>query len=208
MFNCGGAIIGTLYSTAKPSLCKCGVPSRTPLFPHPITNNSTFAMASSIPSQLAQYRLNSIFGENTVTHTIHTDIEVWNSEKVLGSGTFGKVWRQREDRTGELRAVKVISKSHSDTQELQTLVNLRDVCPPHPRTLYLPCTLHTTNGPSAFRSFRPIHRLVRRHEFHPHCDGVYCGRRSLSIHHRVSGKGEDRGQSDHATNSSRACGIA
>lgn len=78
-------------------------------------------------------------GENTVAQNspdtesqppkIMEEPAVWNSETVLGSGAFGVVWRQREERTGELRAVKVISKSQSCTQELQTLVDLRDVSP-------------------------------------------------------------------------------
>ncbi|KAL0630732.1 Protein kinase protein rad53, partial [Maublancomyces gigas] len=53
-------------------------------------------------------------------------ITVWNIDRVLGSGNFGIVSLHRERRTGELRAVKVISKSHSGTQELATLVYLRD----------------------------------------------------------------------------------
>lgn len=83
-------------------------------------------------SQIATYKLDSVFSDDTVTHsTPHIDSEappgVWKNEKVLGSGTFGIVWRQREIQTGELRAVKVISKSQASTQELDTLVDLRNV---------------------------------------------------------------------------------
>lgn len=85
-------------------------------------------MASRTPSSLDEYKLHSVFGENNVTHTTNTTITEWTSDKVLGSGTFGVVWRQRENGTGELRAVKIISKAQSNTQELETLVNLRDVC--------------------------------------------------------------------------------
>lgn len=85
-------------------------------------------MTSSTSSPLAEYKLDSVFDENHVTHTTATATTIWTSDKVLGSGAFGIVWRQRENLTGELRAVKIISKSQSHTQELRTLVNLRDVC--------------------------------------------------------------------------------
>lgn len=93
-------------------------------------------MAFSAPPDLARYKLDAIFAENTVTHHpsdrqpppgMENASTVWGSDKVLGSGTFGIVWRQKEERTGQLRAVKIISKSQSDTQELKTLVNLHDV---------------------------------------------------------------------------------
>lgn len=93
-------------------------------------------MAYSPPPDLARYKLDAIFAENTVTHHpsdrqpppgMENTRTVWASDTVLGSGAFGIVWRQKEERTGEVRAVKIISKSHSDTQELKTLVNLHDV---------------------------------------------------------------------------------
>lgn len=95
-------------------------------------------MASSAASDLARYKLDAMFAENTVTHFrsrqrqhppgMANTMTVWSNDKILGSGTFGTVWCQKEKRSGELRAVKVISKSQSNTQELTTLVNLQDVC--------------------------------------------------------------------------------
>lgn len=82
-------------------------------------------MTSGTPSQLAQYKLDTLFDGTTFIHTVRT---VWRNEKMLGSGNFGVVWRQIEERSGELRAVKVIPKAQSRTQELSTLANLRDVC--------------------------------------------------------------------------------
>lgn len=89
-------------------------------------------MDSRTRPQIALFKLNSVFGDNTVTH-VTSGIDsvappaVWNNENVLGSGTFGIVWCQKEIQTGQLRAVKVISKTQASTQELDTLVNLRDV---------------------------------------------------------------------------------
>lgn len=94
-------------------------------------------MSFRAPPELARYKLDAIFDENTVTHHpsnrqpppgMESATTVWGSDKVLGSGTFGTVWLQKEKQTGTLRAVKIISKSQSDTQELKTLVNLHDVC--------------------------------------------------------------------------------
>lgn len=110
-------------------------------------------MTSGTPSQLAQYKLNTNFNGTTVTHTTTT---VWSNDKELGSGSFGVVWRQREERSGELRAVKIISKSQSSTQELATLVNLRDVSTPAPPYT----TLHITYQPTASTSLRTIPWMV------------------------------------------------
>lgn len=61
------------------------------------------------------------FGEGTVTQPTtctgsgHDGLE---ERKVLGSGTFGIVWCKKEERTRELRAVKVICKSQSGTQDV------------------------------------------------------------------------------------------
>lgn len=93
-----------------------------PLFHYYIT------MASGTTPQLARYKLETHFDGTTYTQIVKT---VWRNEKVLGSGNFGVVWRQIEEQSRELRAVKVIPKAQSRTQELSTLASLRDVCRLH-----------------------------------------------------------------------------
>lgn len=126
---------------------QCGVshnPTPLPTPPPHRSRQPSSAMTFSAAPELARYKLDAIFTDNTVTHHPSTRLPppgmantttVWNSDKVLGSGTFGTVWLQNEAGTGHLRAVKIISKAQSDTQELQTLVNLRDVS--RPRALYV-----------------------------------------------------------------------
>lgn len=94
-------------------------------------------MASTISPRLNRYKLNAAFSGKSVTHiTLKTNLEakqrrievatVWNTEDRLGAGAFGVVWRQRAD-TGQVRAVKVISKAHLNIQEVEALVELQDV---------------------------------------------------------------------------------
>lgn len=94
---------------------------------------------SSSTSRLDRYKLNTEFTENTVTHrTIQSNptmrqrrIEVlttWVRERKLGAGAFGEVWLQREKTSGNLRAVKAISKRQLRTQEVDALIDLQDVC--------------------------------------------------------------------------------
>jgi hypothetical protein len=61
---------------------------------------------------------------------------------MIGSGTFGEVWRERcisGSQTGALRAVKYISKrqtqfSKSSSRELRALVTFSDVNKPEVRS--------------------------------------------------------------------------
>lgn len=99
-------------------------------------------MASS-SARREKYKIESEFGElrpgvNTVTHrTFKTDprgqqpIEVrttWVSQRMLGGGAFGEVRLESEQGTGKLRAVKVIPKRQVNINEVETLIDLQDVC--------------------------------------------------------------------------------
>lgn len=94
-------------------------------------------MASTITPRLHSYKLNATFSGRTVSHvTFKSDLEsrqrrievktLWNTEDRLGAGRFGVVWRQRADN-GQLRAVKVISKAQLKIQEVEAMIELRDV---------------------------------------------------------------------------------
>lgn len=96
-----------------------------------------FAPMASRTSKLLGYKLDSDFDDDgsTVVHTTYgTGSEsaapvftTWRREERLGAGAFGVVWRQREEITGQLRAVKVVSKLQLNIRELEALVELQDV---------------------------------------------------------------------------------
>lgn len=94
-------------------------------------------MSFAISPRLNRYKLNASFNGKTVTHTaLESNLEakqrrvkvqtVWDTEDRLGAGAFGVVWRQRAD-TGQLRAVKVISKAKLNIREVEALIELQDV---------------------------------------------------------------------------------
>lgn len=94
-------------------------------------------MASSISSRLNRYKLHASFSGKSVSHiAVQSDLQarqrridvqtVWNTEDRLGSGAFGVVWRQRAE-SGQVRAVKVISRANLNIQEVEALVDLQDV---------------------------------------------------------------------------------
>lgn len=84
-----------------------------------------------------QYKLDSEFHDDSVTHTtslvsgkpVTVPATVWVRETKLGAGGFGTVWREREKGTGQLRAVKVISKLQLNVREVEALIQLQDVSP-------------------------------------------------------------------------------
>lgn len=73
-------------------------------------------------TKVDQYKLDSDFLDGSVVHTT-----TWKREHKLGSGGFGTVWREREQRTGRFRAVKILSKIQLNIQELEALIQLQDV---------------------------------------------------------------------------------
>lgn len=102
------------------------------------------AMTSTPPPRRERYKLVSEFSTNSVTHrTVKSDlrsrqrrIEVrttWATQRVLGAGAFGEVRLEREQGTGELRAVKAIAKMQVNTHEVEALIDLQDVCIVFPR---------------------------------------------------------------------------
>lgn len=89
----------------------------------------------STESKIYQYKLDTEFSDGITTHTtrlqqgqrITTPRTTWKREKKLGTGAFGIVWSEREEQSGELRAVKVLSKMHLNVREVEALVALQDV---------------------------------------------------------------------------------
>lgn len=94
-------------------------------------------------AKLDLYKLDSAFDGDTVVHTtvLHpgprmaAKVTTWKREKKLGAGAFGVVWREKEQGSGELRAVKVISRLQLNIREVQALVELQDVTPPGPLSI-------------------------------------------------------------------------
>lgn len=90
--------------------------------------------------RLERYKLATVFdGDDTIIHTIlKSNLQAnlrqvkvtttWRRDKVLGAGAFGEVWLQVEERSGNLRAVKTIPTRQVNSRELESLVELQDVC--------------------------------------------------------------------------------
>lgn len=81
-----------------------------------------------------KYKLDSVFYDDSVVHTtcLTEGQQIvlktrWRRETRLGSGAFGTVWREREDRSGQVRAVKVIPRLQVNVREVEALVALQDV---------------------------------------------------------------------------------
>lgn len=91
-----------------------------------------------VPSKIAQYKLDTEFCGDTITHTsrlqdgqpIRTPGTTWTREKKLGAGGFRTVWRERRALTGELRAVKILAKLQLNIREVEAMADLQDVNPP------------------------------------------------------------------------------
>lgn len=86
---------------------------------------------TSKSSILNSYKLDSVFDEESVVHTItRSGKEVktrWIREVELGSGAFGVVWREREEASKELRALKIISKRDVNIREVEAMIALQGV---------------------------------------------------------------------------------
>lgn len=93
-------------------------------------------MASRI-TRVDHYKLDSRFLDDAVAHTtslvsgvrMSVSATTWKREHKLGTGGFGTVWRESEKRTGQFRAVKVLSKIHLNPRELEALIELQHVSP-------------------------------------------------------------------------------
>lgn len=87
-------------------------------------------------TRVNDYKLNCRFLDGAVVHSTTIDSAglvvwrtTWEREHKLGTGGFGTVWREREERTGKFRAVKIISKIQLNVRELEALIELQDVSP-------------------------------------------------------------------------------
>lgn len=96
--------------------------------------------------RFSRYKLKTDFHDDTtIVHTTHkSDLRLgqrkvvvkttWTREKLLGSGAFGVVWREKEkggvSTGGEFRAVKIVSKQHLNVREVDVLAGLQDVRTP------------------------------------------------------------------------------
>lgn len=98
-------------------------------------------MATPI-SKLDNFKLETRFGDGYVDNSTYewnlstkraTGLKRWTRVKMIGAGTFGSVWLEKE-LGGQLRAVKMIQRHVIDTtgfsQELAALITLSDVCIP------------------------------------------------------------------------------
>lgn len=101
-------------------------------------------MASRI-TMVDQYKLDSRFLGDAIVHpAIHVPghqvphATTWKREHKLGTGGFGTVWREREQKTGQFRAVKILARINLNTRELEALVQLQDVSPLMARSTLLP----------------------------------------------------------------------
>lgn len=89
-------------------------------------------------AKFARYNLNTIFDGDTVVHTTFKSdlrtrqrkVEIttrWKRGTEIGSGGFAVVWREKDEESGELRAVKIIPKPKINHRELDALVEVQDV---------------------------------------------------------------------------------
>lgn len=91
---------------------------------------------ASKPARADRYKIEAVFRVNTVTHrtfksNLQRRIEVHTTcvrEQKLGQGGFGQVWLEREQQTGELRAVKAISEMQVNIHEV--LISKMYLLPP------------------------------------------------------------------------------
>lgn len=91
-----------------------------------------------ISTTLERYKFRTTFDGDFIIHSMYRSdlrsrqrrVEVktrWAREKELGSGAFGVVWREREEVSKELRAVKVVPRRMLNIREVEALAELQDV---------------------------------------------------------------------------------
>lgn len=127
------AQIGNFNRANRSATMKAGLRVVPIVVVYPPINRVMDSMDSG-KTTLYEYKLDSVFYEdgNTVVHARDAQlglpaIATWRTEGKLGSGAFGVVWRQREEGSGQLRAVKTVSKQQLNVRELEALVELQDV---------------------------------------------------------------------------------
>lgn len=164
---------------------------------------------SSTTTRLNRYRLDTEFSDNSVTHRIiQSDLvkgrrrfevlTTWVHERKLGAGAYGEVSLQREKSSGELRAVKAISKTQLRRHEMDALIDLQDVCARW--WARNECAVWWLTR-TASRSLRLLSWLVRGPVYGASRDGVYLERRPRSVSHGLFSQGPVGSKSDHDPNS-------
>lgn len=90
-------------------------------------------------SKLDKFKLETTFGEGYVVNTtydwsrstVQKRQSTWKQERLLGRGAFGRVWLEKAEEGGELRAVKELRRNTVMTmgfaQELLASIALADV---------------------------------------------------------------------------------
>lgn len=127
--------------------------------------------------KLNQYKLDAVFHGDLVFHTtalvagkvVSVPRTAWRRGVRLGAGASGVVWREMEHGSGQLRAVKVVSKLQLNVRELEALVELQDVG----RQFHWRGKANALLAPG---NFHHIFGLVRGSSRYPHRDGVHRAR--------------------------------
>lgn len=92
-------------------------------------------------SELDRYKLETTLDGDDIIHVIRRSelstwqpgIEIkerWRQKKKIGSRAFGVVWSQQDQKGGQVRAVKSLSRNGDNSRELATLAKLVDVSAP------------------------------------------------------------------------------
>lgn len=91
-------------------------------------------------STLDHFKVETTFGDGYVEHTtyewefstkVREQVSKWEEVRCIGSGAFGSVWLEKEQKGGQLRAVKRLPRTALPgtgfSQELLALITLRGV---------------------------------------------------------------------------------
>lgn len=124
-------------------------------------------------STLENFKIETQFGDGYVVHTTYKwefstrgrgQSSKWEEVGLIGSGAFGSVWLEKEQKGGLLRAVKRLPRASliktGFSQELLALITVGDASAPRMFLLVLPH--YWTNRMLAQTPFCRIHGLVRK----------------------------------------------
>lgn len=85
---------------------------------------------ASKTTNLDRYKLDAVLHNYTVVQKSSlagVKDMTWSRIRVIGTGSFGSVWLEKEDESGQLRAVKIVSKSQFNISEIEIMVAMKDV---------------------------------------------------------------------------------
>lgn len=88
-------------------------------------------------STIELYRLDVQFRDDSIIHpstfsgnqSAWVPEHTWKRENLIGAGGFGMVSLEREQKTQQVRAVKILSKSQLQLREIEAMIELRDASP-------------------------------------------------------------------------------